>query len=400
MRTMRWIVLAGALLSQSQAWGVEVFLINGWRFSGDARLTPKTVYVRLGTATKEIPRGSVRAIELSPGEQIECAKMKAALGMAAEGYFKLGKWLEGKCQFPEAAKQFEKALLLDKDHAGARSALGYERNGDGWVKSEEKTLQLHSLWLGPEGARACFELAKKFRETGDEKGVEKMLRQALIALPTHPDALAMMMPITDKYVSKNKYRLPVDGLWAVMTDYNGHHKKTAFMAYALDMVKLDENFRASAVQNPQKVEDMYTWGQPIYAAADGTVSSIKDGSQDHPLGETGELWDSNMVCIDHANGEQTSYGHLQKGSIVVKQGQKVKAGQLIARAGNSGASMMPHLHWQLIDRDGIGLPMRFVDFIEVTRDGEKPVNEGRAYEEHVYRNRIPGAAEQKGGKVK
>ena len=57
--------------------------------------------------------------------------------------------------------------------------------------------------------------------------------------------------------------------------------------------------------------------------------------------------------------------------------------------------MSPHLHWQMIDRDGIGLPMTFVDFIEVTKDGEKPVKEGRLCEEHVYRNRIPGATEEK-----
>ena len=45
---------------------LEVLLHNGWRFSGDVRLSPKTVYVHLGTTTQEIPRGSVKEIVLEP----------------------------------------------------------------------------------------------------------------------------------------------------------------------------------------------------------------------------------------------------------------------------------------------------------------------------------------------
>lgn len=258
------------------------------------------------------------------------------------------------------------------------------------MRTEEMRLRMHSVWLGEEGAEASFQMAKIKAEAGDEKGVERMLRQALIAWPEHKGALTMMRPITDRYVSKNRYRLPVDGLWGVISDYDDHHKRVAYMAYALDMVKLDEKFRGSGVERPQRVEDIYTWGAPVYAAADGEVYSVKEGYPDYPLGEFGEFWNANMVCIVHAGGEQTIYGHLQKGSIAVKKGQKVKAGEMIARAGNSGSSMSPHLHWQMMDRDGIGLPMTFVDFAEVTREGEKKVETGRVVEEHVYRNRVGG----------
>jgi len=70
----------------------------------------------------------------------------------------------------------------------------------------------------------------------------------------------------------------------------------------------------------------------------------------------------------------------------VKKGQKVKAGQVIARGGNSGSSGWPHMHFAMYDRDGIGLPLRFVEYSEVTRTGEKPGTPGHLGENRFYRN--------------
>jgi murein DD-endopeptidase MepM/ murein hydrolase activator NlpD len=43
------------------------------------------------------------------------------------------------------------------------------------------------------------------------------------------------------------------------------------------------------------------------------------------------------------------YAHLQPGSIPVREGERVTAGQLVGRLGNSGNSTAPHLHFQLSD---------------------------------------------------
>ena len=54
-------------------------------------------------------------------------------------------------------------------------------------------------------------------------------------------------------------------------------------------------------------------------------------------------------------------------SIVVKEGDKVRANDLIGSAGNSGWTERPHLHMQLINSDsenywkGIGVSVRFKD---------------------------------------
>ena len=44
------------------------------------------------------------------------------------------------------------------------------------------------------------------------------------------------------------------------------------------------------------------------------------------------------------------YAHLREGSLLVRDGQAVDAGERIASAGNSGNSTMPHLHFHVMDR--------------------------------------------------
>jgi len=73
---------------------------------------------------------------------------------------------------------------------------------------------------------------------------------------------------------------------------------------------------------------------PIVAPADGIVSAI---SQDRISGK--------MLCIDHGNGVETMYAHLQK--ITVKEGRQVKRGDMVALVGNTGRSTGPHLHYEV-----------------------------------------------------
>lgn len=75
---------------------------------------------------------------------------------------------------------------------------------------------------------------------------------------------------------------------------------------------------------------------PVYATADGVVDFAKDGWN----GGYGTL-----VKIDHSFGFKTYYAHLH--SFVVKRGQFVKKGQLIAYVGNTGVSTGAHLHYEV-----------------------------------------------------
>jgi murein DD-endopeptidase MepM/ murein hydrolase activator NlpD len=64
------------------------------------------------------------------------------------------------------------------------------------------------------------------------------------------------------------------------------------------------------------------------------------------------------VIIDHGAGLESLYGHAAR--ILVREGDRVSRGQLIALAGSNGDSSAPHLHFE-IRKDGRGVdPLQFV----------------------------------------
>ncbi len=90
---------------------------------------------------------------------------------------------------------------------------------------------------------------------------------------------------------------------------------------------------------------MGTW---VGAAADGVVILAS-----HNVGHYGTA-----VYIDHKNGYITHYGHLS--SYKVRVGQKVRAGQLIAKSGASGRVTGPHLHFTIKKGDRSLDPLKFL----------------------------------------
>lgn len=89
-------------------------------------------------------------------------------------------------------------------------------------------------------------------------------------------------------------------------------------------------------------------GAPVFAPAAGTVALAE------PLQVRG-----NAVIIDHGLGVFTGFWHLSE--IDVVPGQSVERGQMVGRAGNTGLSTGPHLHWEMQVR---GVP---VDALQWTR---------------------------------
>jgi|GEM_PF-2751821 len=75
-------------------------------------------------------------------------------------------------------------------------------------------------------------------------------------------------------------------------------------------------------------------GTPIYASGDGIVA-VAERHRGY----------GNEVVIDHGLGYQTLYGHTSK--MLVKAGDTVQRGQIIALVGSTGASTGPHLHYEV-----------------------------------------------------
>jgi len=76
-------------------------------------------------------------------------------------------------------------------------------------------------------------------------------------------------------------------------------------------------------------------GTDIYATGDGVVIQSSRSKSGY----------GNQIVIDHGFGYKTMYAHLQ--SFKVKNGEKVKRGQVIGTVGNTGKSTSPHLHYEV-----------------------------------------------------
>lgn len=80
------------------------------------------------------------------------------------------------------------------------------------------------------------------------------------------------------------------------------------------------------------------FGTPVFATGDGVVEKVDQGQANFGYGK--------QILIDHKFAYKSRYAHLQR--IFVKQGQKVKRGQLIGEVGSTGGSTGPHLHYEVI----------------------------------------------------
>jgi len=91
-------------------------------------------------------------------------------------------------------------------------------------------------------------------------------------------------------------------------------------------------------------------GTPIIAARGGKVIKVENEQNnrgDNPSG--------NFVRILHEDGTMGVYLHLMRGSVSVKEGQKVSVGSPLARSGNTGNSTGPHLHFVVQRNVGLAL---------------------------------------------
>lgn len=118
--------------------------------------------------------------------------------------------------------------------------------------------------------------------------------------------------------------------------------------------------------------DWVGFGEPIHAVADGTVVLTRDGLPDippmtkNPGLRTPEDYAGNNVIVAIGQGRYAVFDHLVRGSVRVRRGQRVRAGQVVGKLGNSGNTDGPHLHFGIEARpDSLaqGLPFEIDDFV-------------------------------------
>ena len=127
-------------------------------------------------------------------------------------------------------------------------------------------------------------------------------------------------------------------------------------AFAVDYGRLNGNrlFEGDGTTN----EQYFGFGAEVLAVADGTVVFTHDGEPEQtpgpaiPATKFSQIG-GNKVILQIAPKVFAAYEHLQPGSLTVKVGDKVKAGAVLAKLGNTGPSTGPHLHFGLLNRPNI-----------------------------------------------
>ncbi|MCS6913254.1 MAG: M23 family metallopeptidase [Myxococcota bacterium] len=113
----------------------------------------------------------------------------------------------------------------------------------------------------------------------------------------------------------------------------------------LDLVLLHQDGRSCHGRSPRSCRG---FGAEVLAPADGLVIAAVDRYPDNALGERDrEHPDGNYVLLRHQH-ELSLLSHLERGSVRVRPGQTVRAGQVLARLGNSGDSDEAHLTMELL----------------------------------------------------
>ncbi len=157
---------------------------------------------------------------------------------------------------------------------------------------------------------------------------------------------------------------PLKGEWAILNPPG--HPNLAFDFLATKGRKLP--YRGATflrhLLSSISVGATYAWGQPVYAPLDGIVVACSDGPPDRERismvrdlvallifppkpGSPFPAYGGNYVVLKCGN-VYPLLAHLRCGSVRVKAGDHVRVGDKLGEVGNSGSSIQPHLHFQVM----------------------------------------------------
>jgi len=123
--------------------------------------------------------------------------------------------------------------------------------------------------------------------------------------------------------------------------------------FAIDWIKIDADGRIFTGDKTDP-KNWAGYGAKVLAVGSGVVTAARYDQQDHPPGTMPtdlplSKLPGNYVMIAMEGNITAIYAHLKPGSIRIKVGDQVKAGELIGSVGNNGGSLAPHLHFHIVN---------------------------------------------------
>jgi murein DD-endopeptidase MepM/ murein hydrolase activator NlpD len=224
-----------------------------------------------------------------------------------------------------------------------------------------EAFDLHFYWRCPQALAIDSAEVRVTVADAKSRRAEQMLR---IPIQYYQQKTSLILPFHGKGV--------VGQDWITNGGHGGSHGGVSGSDFAVDLRGLDENW-AEQKNGAGENAAAAGWGREILAPAAGTVTYARNDVPSNP--RPGSLLDistlhdpimarsGNCVVINHGNSEYSVMMHMQPGSVTVKVGERVAAGQVIGRLGSSGNSFGPHVHYQLQSGPQLfhdqGLPFRF-----------------------------------------
>ena len=176
-----------------------------------------------------------------------------------------------------------------------------------------------------------------------------------------------------------------DEFWDINGTSHANDNAAQLFAYDVGVAARDHNCQNGLNYllpdtDGTKNEHYRIWGKPIYAVADGEVVAFRNDHPTNPVpGQIDMLaqdyWpggkvvdgNGNFFCIE-GGGETVLYAHMQPGSLspaLIPNAERtrlikarVKAGDFLGLAGNSGASSAPHMHIHAVATGSDPLPWK------------------------------------------
>jgi Peptidase family M23 len=197
---------------------------------------------------------------------------------------------------------------------------------------------------------------QELSESGGATTVDKR-SVALIGPPLHGERYIAADSCCDA-IRHTRAALPVNGrVWVAQR-------------YAVDWEQMDTSGHIYTGPR-EKLESYAIFGQPVLAVANAVVVSVIDGQPEqtpgsYPTNIALDAADGNFIILDLGEKRYALYAHLQPGSIKVHRGDRVRLGQVLGLVGDTGNSIVPHLHFQVTDGPSSlssnGFPYEIRDF--------------------------------------
>ena len=136
------------------------------------------------------------------------------------------------------------------------------------------------------------------------------------------------------------------------------HAQDPAQRYGVDLVELNAALMRARGIHPSDLTSYKIFGAPVYAPCAGTVKSVVDGLPDNAPGAFDDKHPLGNEVVLRCGDLDVTLAQLRKGSVAVRPGMAVAAGQPIANVGSSGNTTEPHLHVHA-QRGGVAVAATF-----------------------------------------